>query len=131
MAMNMVRTGTSAVTGVASGVLASDMVAPLQLGGQVISWATIVESLALIGGLGMQFMSPYTAPNMADGLVDGGAALLAARATVWAMSQGAGGGAAAYALHMAQRANNPSRAMNAGRRAAIGGGSPVPKYQNA
>ena len=129
MAMNMVRTGTCAAAGVASGVLSSTQIQPLNLGGQVISWATIAEALALVGGAGMQFMAPFTAPNLADGLVDGGAALLAARATTWAMTQTQDGGNNAAALARRSSAMIANRPMAAAR-AAIGGGSPIPKYQN-
>jgi len=132
MAMNMVRTGTCAVAGVASGVLSSGTIQPLNLGGQVVSWAAIAETVALLGGAALQFMSPFTAPSLADGLVDGGAALLAARATAWGMSQTQGNGNGNGAAALARRSSPllANRPMTSNPRAAIGGGSKVPKYQN-
>jgi hypothetical protein len=87
MGMNLVRTGTSAVTGVASGVLSGPQISPLNLGGTAISWGLIAEAAALVGGAGMQLFMPFTASNLADGMVDGGAALLSSRAALWAMKR--------------------------------------------
>jgi hypothetical protein len=87
MAMNLVRTGVAAVAGLASGALSSPRVTPLTLGTTSVSWGLIAEGVAVVGGAGLQFISPFTAPNLADGLVDGGIALLSARGANWAMSK--------------------------------------------
>jgi len=83
--LNLARTGTSAVLGVASGALDSGLVTPLNLGGTVISWATIAEALGLVGGGVLQLAMPDTMPSVGDGLVDGALALLAARGTKYAV----------------------------------------------
>lgn len=129
MALNLPRTGTAAVVGVASGVLSDETrFPPLGTAPNTFSWGTIAEAAATLGGVGLQMMMPMTAPNLADGLVDGGLALLAARGTRWAMAQAAppAGGmmAAAY----------PSRLVGAGNiapdyRAQIGNISGVRKVQ--
>ncbi len=87
MAMNLLRTGVAAAAGLASGALSSPKVTPLTLGTTSVSWGLVAEAVAVVGGAGLQFISPFTAPNLADGLVDGGIALLAARGANWAMSQ--------------------------------------------
>ena len=96
MAMNLTRTGTAAVVGVGSGAIASQNIAPLNLGGQSIGYDTVFELVATLGGAAMQFLSPFTAANVVDGAVDGGIALLAARGTKMAMGQISAGGYAAH-----------------------------------
>ena len=90
MSMNLARTATAAVVGAGSGV-AGEAIEPLKFGAvgseTVVSWGTIVEAVALLGGAGLQFMSPFTMPNIADGMVDGGIALLAARGARYVMTQ--------------------------------------------
>lgn len=121
MAMNLVRTGVAAVAGLASGALSSPKVAPLTLGTTSISWGLVAEAVAVVGGAGLQFISPFTAPNIADGLVDGGVALLAARGANWAMSQTTTPAAALYGR--GQLATRVSPEM-VGARAAIGSVGP-------
>lgn len=87
MAMNLARTGTAGVVGVASGILAPPTVAPLVIGGTTIQYATIAEGAALLVGAGLQLLAPFTMPSVADGLVDGGIALLARRGTQFAVGQ--------------------------------------------
>jgi len=79
--MNLVRTGAGVGVGVVDGFLEANT---LSLGTTVVSYGTIVEAVALIGGAVMQIMMPYSMPELADGLVDGGAALLAFRGTKYA-----------------------------------------------
>lgn len=95
MGMNLVRTGSSTVVGVASGALENRT--PLVLGSTSVRWSTVAEGIALVGGAVMQLLSPFTMPNVVDGLVDGGAALLAARGTKYAMAQTGAG--AMYGAH--------------------------------
>lgn len=87
MARNLIRMGSAAALGVASHVLEPPTVAPLNLGGQTITYSTIAETLALVGGLAIQMAMPFTYPNVVDGMVDGGAALVARRATRYMMTQ--------------------------------------------
>lgn len=87
MGMNLARTGAAAVLGIGSGVLDSGLVAPLDMGGTKVSYATILEALGLVGGGVLQFAMPDTMPAVADGLVDGGIALLAARGTKYAVAK--------------------------------------------
>lgn len=102
--MNLSRTGTTVLVGAASGALRGQR--PLVLGGNAISYPAMAEAFALATGALLQFMSPYTAPNVADGLVDGGAALLAKRGTEVLMNRVApapaamlaGGGYAPWAM---------------------------------
>ncbi|RJO60337.1 MAG: hypothetical protein C4542_09605 [Dehalococcoidia bacterium] len=77
--MHLVRTGSAAAVGVASGMLETSSMAPIVLGGFAITPAALVEGLALIGGGALQYFSPFTMPNIVDGVVDGGAALLGRR----------------------------------------------------
>ena len=86
MAMSLSRTGGAVVVGAASAVLAPPTVAPLTFGTTVITWSTVAEALALIGGGAMQMLAPFTMPNIADGLVDGGAALLSRRGVLYALA---------------------------------------------
>lgn len=82
MAMQMVRTLSAGGLGIASSLgepTSMLKLAPIDLAGTKLSWATIVEAAGLVVGAGLQFMAPFTMPNVADGLVDGGLALLAAR----------------------------------------------------
>ena len=79
--MNLVRTGTAAVTGLVSGVVEKQVVGSLALGGQSIPYAGVAEAGMLVVGAVMQFVAPFTMPNVADGLVDGGAALVLRRVT--------------------------------------------------
>lgn len=87
MAMQLARTATAGVVGAGSGVLGSGILAPLSLGGMTIGYDTILEVVALVGGAVMQFAAPRAAPNVADGLVDGGLALGARRLTVFALKR--------------------------------------------
>ncbi len=91
MAMNLARVGTAAVLGLASGALTPNVKAgipALQISADVaIEYGTILEAVALVGGAIMQFASPYSIPDVVDGLVDGGAALLMHRAGTFGMKQ--------------------------------------------
>lgn len=93
MAMNLARTGIAGVVGVASGALFPETVAggpgikPIDIGGTKIGWDTVAEGVALVGGAAMQLLAPFTMPSIADGLVDGGLALLARRGTTLALKQ--------------------------------------------
>lgn len=123
MAMQMVRSISALGLGGVSGVTEPTgmlKLAPIKLGDQSISWATIAEATGVVVGAGLQFMAPFTLPNVADGLVDGGLALLAARGArnfLKAPAAGAmyGGG---YASHVATRVSpmalGGARAANLG-----------------
>jgi len=95
MALNIIRTGTAAVVGAASGGLDADPTRVWKFGAAgsetVICYGTIVEAVALVAGAGLQLMMPFMAPNLADGAVDAGAALLAARGTRIALKPAAAG----------------------------------------
>lgn len=114
MGMNLVRIGSSAVVGVASGALENRT--PLVLGTTSVRWSTVAEGVALVGGAVMQLLSPFTMANMVDGLVDGGVALLAARGTKYAMAQTGAG--AMYGAHYGAHYGSPYLANPA---AAYGG----------
>lgn len=86
--LNVVRSGTAVVAGVASGILAQQDALKVSVptggtcaspGAICISPSSIAEGVAFVIGAGLQFLSPNTMPNLSDGLVDGGAALLARR----------------------------------------------------
>jgi len=104
MPMNMTRTASAGAIGVVSGVLSSPSVVkiPLDLGGTKISWGTVAEAVAVVGGSMAQYFMPFTAPNIVDGLVDGGIALLGRRGGEYAAAQLAGGTAAGYAVSAAR-----------------------------
>jgi len=114
MAMNLARTGSAAVVGVVSGGLEAKTT-PVDLGDTKISWGTIAEAAAVVVGGGMQLMAPYMAPNIVDGLVDGGIALLASRGAQYALAQMAPPAAAMFAspMHMGALAGGNGAAANA------------------
>lgn len=85
--MNLARTGTAAVVGMASAAAESPRLGSIPIVGQNVTYSTLVELLAVVAGGGMQYFSPYTVPNIVDGLVDGGIALLAKRGTERVLSQ--------------------------------------------
>ena len=122
MALNITRIGTSAVVGAASGAIdpSIDSTRVIELGGQVISWSAILEAVALVGGGALQLMSPHLAPNVADGMVDSGAALLAARGTRMALKPEAAG--ARYPARMPALASGVTAPMYG--RAQIGNMAP-------
>lgn len=121
--LNIARTGTALVTGAISGGI-EPVTKPLMLGTTAVSYGTVVEALALVVGAGLQFMSPYTMPDVADGLVDGSVALLAHRGTKYAIAKTQTAAAWSYphALNGAGRA-----AMYGGVRGQIGSVGNVPK----
>jgi len=93
MALNLARTGTAVAVGLIDGVVEAKMATPaFTLGTTAIHWSTIAEGVAVLGGAAWQFMAPYSMPNIADGLVEGGGALLAKRLTGMALG-GTGTGA--------------------------------------
>lgn len=86
MGMNLARTGAAGVLGLASGALTPPTIAPITVTtGVVLEAGTILEAVGLIGGAVLQFASPYTVPDIADGLVDGGLSLLLRRGGIQAM----------------------------------------------
>lgn len=88
MGMNLARTGTAAVVGIASGMLAVKATTTLSLGtNMAVSYATVAEAVSLVAGAALQALSPYTMPDIVDGLVDGGAALLLRRGAVYAQGK--------------------------------------------
>lgn len=80
MPMNLVRSGGAAAVGLASGVLNPAVIAPLDLGGTQIGWDFVTEGVGLAAGSVLQIMSPFTAPDLVDGVVAGSIALLGRRA---------------------------------------------------
>jgi len=131
MSFNLSRAGSAAVLGLASGVLEGPDISRLTLGENELSYGLVVEAVALVGGGMLQFVSPYTMPQVADGLVEGSLALLGRRGAEYAMSQASAGGttSAAAAKMLAQRvgAKLPG-AWSYAPRAQIGGlNSRVPK----
>ena len=96
---NLVRAASAGALGVASAVVASvKTLTPLDIGGTKVGYDAITEAAGLVIGAGLQFMSPFTMPALADGLVDGGVALVAKRGTHYIMAQT--GGAALSAPSM-------------------------------
>lgn len=86
MVMNLARTGAAGVLGLASGALTPPTVAPITItSGVVLEAGTILEIVGLLGGAVLQQASPYTMPDVVDGLVDGGLALLLRRGGIQAM----------------------------------------------
>ncbi len=84
MALELMKLGTEVVVGVADGLLdpgGSIGVAPLALGGQNISYGAVLEAASILVGGGMQMLMPFTFPDVADGLLDAGLPLFAARLT--------------------------------------------------
>jgi len=125
--LNLERTISSAVVGVASGAVQGSATAPLSIGGMVIHYSLLVELVALLGGAAVQMMSPFTMPGIVDGVIDGGAALLGARGTLAVMKKGPAGmgyigGGQANPMLAAGRYAAPSYV-----RGAIGNVSGVPK----
>ena len=129
MQMNLARTGTVAGVGLVSGVLGSIKKSGAQpalftLGSAVITYDVAFEAVALVGGALLQFTSPHTMPDVVDGLVDGGAALLFRRAGGWVggqipgLSSYAVGGYAAPGLY---NASPWAQASPCAARGAVGG----------
>lgn len=85
MGLNLVRGATAGVLGAASGALESQP--GVVLGTTTIRYSTIVEGVGLVAGAGLQLAAPMMAANVADGLVDGGLALLLRRGTAFAMTK--------------------------------------------
>ncbi len=84
MALELMKLGTEVVVGVADGLLDPPPtggfgVAPLNLGGRNISYGAVLEAASVLVGGGMQMLMPFTLPDIADGLLDAGIPLLAAR----------------------------------------------------
>lgn len=82
--MDLLHTGTVAALGVASGVLdGTNWVKPINIGTATapmnIAPGAIAEGAGLVVGLAMQLWMPMTLPKVADGLFDGGVALVARR----------------------------------------------------
>lgn len=90
MSLNIVRSGTSAVVGIASGALSTQPGISIGASLPAISPSAIAEAVALVVGAAAQFLSPATMPNFVDGLVDGGVALLARRGAMHLMLQTSG-----------------------------------------
>lgn len=82
MALKIARVGTAAVLGAGDGALRSKMPNPaFTLGAEPIHWHTVAEVFVLVGGAAMQFLAPYTFPDVVDGAVDGAAFGLASNVT--------------------------------------------------
>lgn len=112
MALNLIQVASAGAVGLASAMLEPPTLAPLVLGGQTVSYGFIAEGVGLVGGVAMQFLSPYTAPSIIDGVVDGSVALLARRIT--GMVKAGVPAAAPYrAAPAATRANANARGLNA------------------
>jgi hypothetical protein len=127
--MNLVKEGTAAVVGLASGALETQ--APVALGGQSFGVSTILEAVAFVGGTAMQFLSPYTAANIVDGAVDGSIALLGRRAGKWVMTQTGTPSAmigGMRAFNMPMLAGPGGRAMNGAARSQVGSISNLSRY---
>jgi hypothetical protein len=90
VALNVVRSGTAGVLGIASGALASQPALTITTGVS-LSPSSIAEGVGFVLGAGLQFLSPMTMPNLADGLVDGGLALLLRRGAAYFMAKATGG----------------------------------------
>lgn len=82
MSFNVVRVGSSGILGVAAGVVSTQT--PLTIipatgttPATTVGWDTVVAGVGLVLGAGMQFLAPTMLTNFADGLTDGGLALVA------------------------------------------------------
>lgn len=131
MGMNLVRTGTAGVVGVVSGVVSKQFNKSVNLGGQSISYAAIAETGLLVVGAVMQFVSPMTFPQMADGLVDGGAALVLKRATEKLMPAATATGAWYGARQVSGMGYGSMAAPCAGARGSVGSVSSTGKRELA
>lgn len=98
MALQLTRTATSGVVGVGSGAI-GQLTNPRTIGGQTVGFDTMFEVASLVVGAGMQFMMPFSMPNVADGLVDGGIALGARRLTGYALRKSGMTPAASYGAY--------------------------------
>lgn len=88
MAMNLVRTGAAALVGLGSGVLNQSITpSTLVLAGIGVGYDAVFEAAALAAGVAGQALLPQTMPNLFDGLVDGGASLVARRLTVFGVNK--------------------------------------------
>ncbi len=85
MALNVARGATAGILGAVSGALEEQT--PTMIGTTAVRYSTMVEALGLVAGLGLQLASPFTMPQMADGLADGGLALLLRRGAQFARRQ--------------------------------------------
>jgi len=102
MAMDLLRTGIAAAVGAGSGAV-SKPTQQFMIGTTAIPYSLAVEAAAAVVGAGLQFISPFTAPKIADGLVDGGIALLAARGVGRLMNPPVAGAMAGAYRQMATR----------------------------
>jgi len=74
--VNLKTGGTSLVVGAVGGVLENTQT-PLKLSDTLsLDWALITGAVALVGGAVMQQAMPFAQPDIADGLVDSGLALV-------------------------------------------------------
>ena len=122
MGLNLVRGATAGVLGAASGALESQP--GVALGTTTIRYSTIVESVGLVAGAGLQLAAPMMAANLADGLVDGGLALLLRRGAAFAMAQMRTG---AWATPNQATRVNPQLVAGSSYRGQVGVSSRVPK----
>ena len=90
MALELMKLGTEAVIAVASGLADPPPVGgfglqPISFGAvgseTRISYGAVTEAVALVAGVGMQLLMPFTLPDVAEGLTDAGLVLLAHRMT--------------------------------------------------
>jgi hypothetical protein len=73
--VNLKTGGTSLVVGAVGGVLENTQ-APLAVAGLTLDWALVAGAVALVGGVVLQSTAPFTQPDIADGLIDSGLALV-------------------------------------------------------
>ena len=83
---HLARDGTAAAAGIVSGALSKSGMAAVSLGGMSFGVDTIAESAELAVAVGIQVLSPQTAPDMVQGLMDGSLALVARRVSAYAMT---------------------------------------------
>jgi hypothetical protein len=81
---NIVRTGSGVVLGIASGILnplgpVKSTIVISTTPSLILGFDTVAEIAGTVIGGGLQMLAPTTLPNMADGLVECGLALLARR----------------------------------------------------
>jgi len=127
--VNLKTGGTSLVVGAVGGVLENTQ-APLKVSDTLsLDWGLLAGAVALVGGVVMQSTMPFTQPEIVDGLVDSGLALVGFKGAQMVMK--ATGVASGWAAHQV----GPAYAGLYGAvaapcaRGSLGGMSGVPKRE--
>lgn len=85
----------------------------------------IAEGVAVVGGVALQMLMPYTMPDVVDGVVNGGLALLAKHVGAGVFKTSTGTGGSPYSFPMATRVG----ALQSGARGLNASGVASNRYQ--